>query len=125
MTKPQMQEQPFHVKAYINEFRMLKHELNLFMNSVSTWFSTHPEMALCNPPIIHSVKARLKSEDHLKEKLKRKYAKTGLIEFAPAQLSKVVTDLAGVRVMHIHQKQCESIHKLLMEKDRGWRLVPS
>jgi putative GTP pyrophosphokinase len=119
-------EQPApDLKPYIAEFRSMNHDLTLFMNGVAGWFSTHPDMATCRPPVIHSVKSRLKSDDHLKDKLRRKYLEGGEIRFPPNQLGEIVTDLSGVRVMHLHQKQFGTIKELLDVKlaTGDWHLV--
>ena len=113
-----------NLAPYLSEYKRLKHELSLFMGTVSNWFSTHPELALCRPPAIHSVKSRLKDEKHLEEKIKRKYVTQGVVQFSPTDLGSVVTDLSGVRVIHLHQKQLATIHKLLTAKvESDWHLV--
>jgi ppGpp synthetase/RelA/SpoT-type nucleotidyltranferase len=94
----------------------MKHELSLFMNTVANWFSMHPDMSCDRRPIIHSVKSRLKSEEHLREKIKRKYLIENTVSFPPDKLGEHVTDLAGVRVMHLHQKQFATIKKFLEAK---------
>ena len=113
------------LKPYIAEFRKMKHDLTLFMDGVAGWFSAHPDMATCRPPVIHSVKSRLKAEDHLKEKLRRKYLEGDEVRFTPDMLGEVVTDLSGVRVMHLHQKQFSRIKELLDAKlaSGDWHLV--
>jgi ppGpp synthetase/RelA/SpoT-type nucleotidyltranferase len=68
------------------------------------------------PPLIHSVKSRLKAEDHLREKIRRKYVAEGAITFPPEDLGIRVTDLSGVRVMHLHQTQFTKIRELLSAK---------
>jgi len=98
------------------EFREIKHELILFMNTVASWFSMHPDMSSGLLPTIHSVKSRLKSEEHLREKIKRKYLTGNTVNFAPDKLGEHVTDLAGVRVMHLHQKQFATIKQFLEAK---------
>lgn len=113
------------LRPYVTRFRELRHELGIFMGAVENWFSGHPELVSGRPPLIHSVKSRLKDEDHLREKIRRKYVRDGEVIFAPAALSEHVTDLAGVRVMHLHQKQFTPIFELFTKKiETGdWYLV--
>ena len=113
------------LRQYVAQFRDLSHELAIFMGTVEKWFSTHPEMINGRPPLIHSVKSRLKNVDHLREKLRRKYTKDGQVGFSPAELSLRVTDLCGVRVMHLHQRQFSKIYDLFKAKiDTGdWHLA--
>ncbi len=101
---------------YLKQYKGLKHELYLFMQAVAGWFETHPDFNKGELPVIHSVKSRLKDEGHLKEKIRRKYCSLEGVNFAPDQLSKIVTDLSGVRVMHLHQKQFGIIHERLNAK---------
>lgn len=104
------------LRPYATEFTGMKHERTLFMNTVANWFATHPEMISGQPPLIHSVKSRLKADDHLREKIRRKYIADGSVTFPPENLGERVTDLAGVRVMHLHQTQFTKINELLCAK---------
>lgn len=90
-----------------------KHELTLFMEGVARWFAAHPKLALATSPVVHSVKMRLKDRGHLREKLIRK------LDDAPIDANNLfnqITDLAGVRVLHIHQEQFSLIHKEILNK---------
>ena len=107
---------PPDLRAYIAKFRELEHELGIFMGTVDTWFSRHPELMAGRPPLIHSVKSRLKSVDHLREKIRLKYVQNEKVIFPPDRLSETVTDLSGVRVMHLHQKQFSRIYALFKKK---------
>ncbi len=104
------------LRPYVRRFCDLEHELKTFMGTVEKWFSEHPDMIGGRPPLVHSVKSRLKSVDHLKEKIRRKYIADGKVNFLPDQLSDVVTDLSGVRVMHLHQAQFTQIYELFKKK---------
>ncbi len=86
------------------------------MDTIANWFLAHPEMSSGRPPIVHSVKSRLKDEQHLREKIRRKYVEDGAIKFEPSDLGDWVTDLSGVRVMHLHQSQFTTIKRLLEAK---------
>jgi len=90
------------------------HELNLFMTGVSQWFHTHPKLVKIDFPIVHSVKARIKSRDHLKDKLFRKW--TYECPIGPENLFDRITDLAGVRVLHLYQDQFPVIHNEVLSK---------
>lgn len=104
------------LRPYVTEFTKMKHELTLFMNTVANWFGTHPEMVSGHPPLVHSVKSRLKADDHLREKIRRKYVRDGVVTFSPENLGERVTDLSGVRVLHLHQTQFTRIKELLSAK---------
>ena len=70
-------------------------------------------------PLIHSTKKRLKDPEHLKRKLlrKRRDAEEAgkLYEISGDNLLQKVTDLVGVRLLHLHTRQMEQIHPLILE----------
>jgi len=93
------------------------HELSLFMEGVGKWFLTHPRLHCPDSPLVHSVKMRLKSRDHLKHKLERKWQDENPI--GPENLFEMITDLVGVRVLHIYQDQFPKIHGEILNKVHG------
>ena len=109
-----------HLQQQLNEalhvYSAMSHDLNIFLEGAARWFSGHPSLTVGNPPVVHSVKARLKNSGHLSTKLCRKYLVDGELRFTPADLGKHVTDLAGLRVMHLHQDQFGDVHRAIMEK---------
>lgn len=110
------------LQAIINAYEEKKHELSIFLNGISQWFSSHPKLTKPGSPIVHSVKTRLKDAEHLKEKIFRKWD-----EAAPITVENVfvkVTDLAGTRVLHLYQDQFPEIHReiLLKVAERDWFL---
>lgn len=70
-------------------------------------------------PLTHSLKFRVKDSDHLKEKLikKAKISKRDRKKFDinNKNIFKKVTDLAGVRILHLHTKQMKEIDMALRE----------
>ncbi len=102
------------IEEALKAFDEKKHELYIFLSGVQQWFSSHPALAEPGFPVVHSVKARLKNREHLREKLSRKWD-----DGAPINRGTVferVTDLAGVRVLHLYQDQFPQIHSELMNK---------
>lgn len=102
------------IEAVVCAFEDKRHELTIFMEGVAKWFVTHPKLNLPGLPVVHSVKMRLKDQGHLREKLIRKWDDESPI--GPDNLFARVTDLAGVRVLHLHQEQFIKIHKEIMGK---------
>lgn len=98
----------------LTAFEVKRHELTIFMGTVSQWFDTHPKLRKSNASIVHSVKSRLKNADHLREKILRKWDESGPID--GKTLFEEITDLAGVRVLHLYQDQFGLIHRGIMEK---------
>jgi GTP pyrophosphokinase len=69
--------------------------------------------------LVHSTKWRIKSEEHLREKIARKI-REGKDQNEPYDVSTEnlffkVTDLAAYRIMHLHPKQMTQIHPALLE----------
>lgn len=110
-------------ESAVSAFEEKIHEFKIFMDGVSQWFLTHPKLHQGTFPIVHSVKSRLKDCDGLREKIPRK-TRDGL-PIGRDNVFERVTDLAGVRVLHLYQEQFSSIHKeiLIKVEDQGdWYL---
>ena len=97
----------------VDRFRRDKHQFVIFGSSIREFFATHPVLADGNFPAIHSVRFRVKNEDHLREKIVRKHVQDGR-EIAPDTLFGQITDLVGVRVLHLHMEQFVEIHETIM-----------
>ena len=72
---------------------------------------------------VHSVRYRLKNLDHLLEKIDRKNAADAALPadqqrgpITPENLFSRVTDIAGIRVLHLHLSQFEHIHNAILAK---------
>ena len=69
--------------------------------------------------LVHSFRSRLKDEDHLRNKLIRKAiecrGKRVAFSVTPENLLTEVTDLAGVRVLHLHTSQIQRIDAVLID----------
>lgn len=102
------------IAAALAAYQEKSHELSLFMEGVGKWFLTHPKLHCLDLPIVHSVKMRLKDPGHLKEKLERKWNDDAPI--GPENVLERITDLAGVRVLHIYQDQFRKIHAEILNK---------
>ena len=102
-------------------FEEKRHELSIFMKGIEGWFASHPKLTSGSAPALHSVRARLKDSGHLKDKIVRKQA--GGDPITAENLFTRVTDLAGVRVLHLYQEQSRAIHAAIMDKvefQRDW-----
>lgn len=105
----------------LSAFEERRHELSIFMKGVEGWFTSHPKLTGGSTPIVHSVKSRLKDSNHLKDKIVRKQASGDPI--TAENLFTRVTDLAGVRVLHLYQEQSRAIHAAIIDKvenQRDW-----
>lgn len=98
--------------------------LNQFIIQVEHFFRTNP--TLKRAKAIHSIRARQKDPEHLRDKLLRKYNKGVVV--TKDTLFRDITDLNGVRVLHLYQQQFPLIHNEIMRKIHeleDWELVES
>ncbi|MDX7899698.1 RelA/SpoT domain-containing protein [Aeromonas media] len=99
-------------KKIVNEYIKHKHVFQRFLNAVVDSFTLEPRLNLYGSPIIHSIKHRLKDESHLEKKLERKAEQPQPI--TTENIFERITDLAGVRVLHLYQDQLPIIHEFIM-----------
>lgn len=70
-------------------------------------------------PFVHSIKSRIKDPEHLRDKLLRKLAackEAGKpFEYTADNLFTKITDLAGIRLLHLHTRQIGQINKAIQE----------
>lgn len=97
-----------------------QHTFKIFMNGIVDMFNLDP--LLQRESVVYTVKSRMKDPEHLKDKIQRK-----LDEGRDLTVDNVfdhITDLAGVRVLHLYQDQFEKIHKLIMKmvESNDWYL---
>lgn len=95
----------------IEKYKSDYQDFELLRSHIVDFFSSHPRAA----PYVHSVKSRLKDPDHLKEKVVRKWKAENAISVE--NLYSKITDLAGVRVLLLHQKQFSGIKQAI-----DWRI---
>ncbi|AOJ81151.1 (p)ppGpp synthetase [Burkholderia savannae] len=99
---------PEEIEAALAAFEMRRDEVNLFRKQVADFFSTSRSLNSAPLPAVHSVKSRVKDADHLREKIKRKWM-DGPID--ATNFFTRINDAAGVRVLHLHSRQFETIHQ--------------
>ncbi len=94
------------------------HMFKKFRNAVVDSFQLEPTLNRENNPIIHSIKSRLKSVEHLRGKISRKWGDSEAITVD--NFFQKVTDLVGVRILHLYQDQFPEIHKFIVGQE--WTL---
>jgi putative GTP pyrophosphokinase len=111
------------INSVVDYYEEIKHRLELFHVSVESFFTKHPILNKKPFPIIHSLKTRLKDPDGLRDKIKRKHEKG--IKITKDNLFSEITDLSGVRVLHLYQDQFKAIHEQILDMIRGgdWAFV--
>lgn len=105
---------PAQIEECIAEFRRNRHHLAAWAESIRQFFANHPVLSGGQMPIVHSIRVRLKDEQHLREKLQRK-ANVNL-QVTATNLLEQITDLVGVRVLHLYQAQFPDIHAVVCDQ---------
>lgn len=100
----------------------IQFQLDSFRKTVKGFFENNP-VFYGNLPIVHSVKSRLKDSSNLKEKIERKQSQKGYI-ITKETFFEEITDLIGVRVLHLYFDQFHLIHEEIMKqvKNKEWVL---
>lgn len=96
------------INAVLSKFKEQQHEFSRFGDTIAKAFLEDPKLK----SIVHSVRTRIKDEGHIKNKIIRKYSKS----ITTRNYSKKITDLVGVRVLHLHPHQFKEIHRCIKEK---------
>lgn len=90
-------------------------EIGIFMQTWVSFFQTDKILNKGVPPAVHSVRFRIKDSDHLRDKIVRKQDQKG-ISITSENIFDQVTDLAGVRVIHLHMDQFPLIHDSIIRR---------
>lgn len=100
-----------------------KYVFERFLRGVKDFFILEPSLNEGTLPVIHSIKTRLKDPGHLREKICRKLEKG--ISVDASNFFDAVTDLAGIRILHLHRRQFGVIHASIMTnvQQGDWELV--
>lgn len=101
------------IEEAVTQFSKIRYIFQRFLNGVVDSFKLEPSLNDYSKPILHSIKYRLKDEDHLKEKLNRKWDQNNPI--TQENIFERITDLAGVRLLHLYQDQLPFVHKFIMD----------
>lgn len=109
------------IQKALAEYDEKKHVLNRFLNAVVDAFRMEPSLNKQPFPLIHTLKYRMKDPSHLGDKIVR----MGDRYQPDIGLLGNITDLVGVRVLHLYQDDLPAIHKFIMDmiKQKEWRLV--
>lgn len=102
-------------------YREERFKIEQFMKRMVNFFQDNPSLHEDNLPVVHSVKYRMKSESHLRDKLQRKILNGRLI--VPENFFDEITDLAGIRVLHLYSEQIYFVHNAIMNEVENGDLV--
>jgi putative GTP pyrophosphokinase len=109
--------------AIVAAFRERTYDFEIFMDGVASLFQKHPAISAGDFPIVHSIKKRIKSDDHLLNKIGRKHHEGR--EITLNNCFAEITDFAGVRILHLRQSDFQAINRVIDEKIKSgdWHLV--
>ena len=99
------------------------HDYEIFADRIVSYITRDPILK----EHVHSHKKRTKDMDHLNEKITRKNDKLkelGHVEINKDNVMDLITDIVGIRILHLHQGQFDAIHKRLMKyvEDNGYQV---
>lgn len=94
------------------------HSYELLHDKFISYIKRDPELKF----LVHSYKSRFKDLDHLKSKIERKNHEDGLLPEDKRQglitaenIKERVTDICGIRILHLYIGQFKDIHTALMK----------
>jgi len=93
-----------------------QHNIRTFMDGVFGFIGQHPDLNLPAHAAVHSYKSRLKDREHLRAKIGRKIAAGR--EITAENFFHEITDLAGVRILHLFQDDFRKIDEVIRSRVR-------
>ena len=116
------------IDRLVQEYRSSLGLVQTFKNQLLNLLQESSDLAM----LVHSFRARIKSEDSLRDKLNRKFlhAKNAgeVVGISRENLLTEINDLAGVRVLHLYPRQIREIDQhvrsILAEQRLGLREKP-
>jgi putative GTP pyrophosphokinase len=94
------------------------HSYELLHDKFLSYINRDPELK----NLVHSYKSRFKDLDHLKSKIERKNQEDSLLPedeqkgpITQGNIKERITDICGIRILHLYIGQFEAIHKALMK----------
>ena len=96
------------VDEAVQHFKDTRGLFESFAQALMAYFQNDRDLA----PYIHFIKYRVKDADHLRKKLIRKVQEGEMID--KSNVFDEITDLAGIRIIHLHTTQMKAIHAAIL-----------
>ncbi len=112
-----------NIRECLELFDKNQSRYKIFCKSVLAFFEENEILNTRPLPYIHSLKFRIKSRESLEHKLLRKWEKG--VEVTKLNFGNQITDVCGIRVLHIYNDQFPIIHREIMnniEVHKEWVL---
>ncbi|MBJ7447020.1 MAG: RelA/SpoT domain-containing protein [Brevundimonas sp.] len=100
-------------EAAIELYNDYKHDFRIFMDGVVGYIGAHPKL-VGKGGAVHSTRHRLKDADSLRHKIARKAAEGRTVD--ETNIFDEITDLAGVRVLHLFQHSFAEIDAVIRSR---------
>ncbi len=97
------------IESAVEKYRGQRHLFEGFAEALTNYLSKDETLK----PLIHFIKYRTKDPNHLRDKLLRKNADGN--EINAGNLFERITDLAGVRIIHLHTDQLREMHPAILQ----------
>ncbi len=120
MSKPKLTRQiRSRIDEAVQHFVANQSLFESFAQALLAYFQNDPVLA----PYIHFIKYRLKDPQNLRKKLIRKARQGDIID--KSNLFARITDLAGIRIIHLHTSQMKAMHQAILAvlEEQQLRLV--
>lgn len=108
----------------VSAFEQERHKFETDASNLQNRLLSNPDLK----ELIHSLKWRAKEPSHLRDKLTRRandaIGAGNPFDITPENLFDRISDLAGVRLLHLHMEQMRKIHPLIIKvlEDEGYVL---
>ena len=107
MLKPKAHERPI-IAPLLRRYDDTLELISLFHDQIQKAINSSQSLR----PLIHSVRARIKDRDHFQDKLLRRLRNPEdgkAFGITPENLHTEITDLAGIRILHLHTAQAKEV----------------
>lgn len=102
------------ITSIVDHFKTNRHLFENFANALMGYLQNYAPLR----EQIQFIKHRIKDPEHLRDKLKRKAEKArqdgSSFDIDVSNLFESITDLAGIRIIHLHTEQFRAIHPSLL-----------
>ncbi len=102
------------IKEAVALFECEKQKFMEFANGLTDHLTENPDLS----PYIHFIKSRVKDSNHLRKKMERKALnrkrKGDTPNIDKNNLFTEITDLAGVRILHLHTEQIQKMNQIIL-----------
>lgn len=101
-------------RTFEKAFENVQFDFKRHAQNVESVFRENPSLSGDGHSAVHSTKMRMKDLGHLRKKIDRKHSEG--VNITPDNLTKIITDLAGVRILLLFRSDFRLIDALIRQK---------